>query len=183
MKFIFPKKVFGWLDEREGKKLFELARLDSNLGVAVEIGSYEGKSAICLAQGNKLVSKEKVYSVDNFVGDPYVGRNPKMLQNFLKNIKEAGFEKHIEAIKADSPQAAKNFNKPIRLLFIDASHDYGSVKKDFLAWFPHVASGGFVAFHDTTSFEGVRRFTEELKEADKLVYLETVASIAIFKKK
>lgn len=183
MKFIFPKKVFGWLNEREGKKLFELARLNSNLGVVVEIGSYEGKSAICLAQGNEIVSKEKVYSVDNFIGDPYVGKNPKMFQNFSKNIKKFGLDHIVKAIKANSLQAAKNFEKPIRLLFIDASHDYGSVKKDFLAWFPRVANDGLVVFHDATYFEGVKKFTEELKRSDKLSYLETVLSMAIFKKK
>lgn len=182
MNFVFPEKVFGWLDPNEGKKLFELAQINPDLGVVVEIGSYEGKSTICLAQGSRLVSKEKVYAVDNFQGDKYVGENPEMFENFIKNLKELDVKALVQPIKSDSARAAKGFHKPTRLLFIDASHDYEDVKRDFSSWFPHVSKGGIVALHDTTYFEGVQRVVEELKGSDKVKYLGTVISLGIFEK-
>jgi len=182
MKFVFPKKVYGWLDPKEGKKLFELAQEKPNFGVVVEIGSYEGKSTICLAQGNKLASQEKVYAVDNFRGDKYVGENPLMFEKFIKNLEEFKLERVVQPIKSDSVAASKKFKKPVRLLFIDASHDYEDVKRDFSAWFPLVAAGGLIVFHDATYFDGIKRFADELRERVDLQYLGAVVSLGIFEK-
>src|SRR5690606_30630361 len=45
-EFRFPSDVQGWLSYREGKTLYDLARGKRVL----EIGSYCGRSTICLAQ-------------------------------------------------------------------------------------------------------------------------------------
>ena len=37
---------------------------------------------------------------------------------------------------------------PIKLLFIDASHTYGDVKRDYLKFEPFVSKGGLIAMHD-----------------------------------
>jgi len=52
-KFIFPEDVEGWLWDKEGEELYKLAQRNKDLGVVVELGSYHGKSTICLAQGKK----------------------------------------------------------------------------------------------------------------------------------
>src|SRR5438876_7135452 len=43
--------VPGWLTPNEGHALYEAARACTGRGVIVEIGSWKGKSTICLARG------------------------------------------------------------------------------------------------------------------------------------
>lgn len=50
------------------------------------------------------------------------------------------------------------------LLFIDGSHSYEDVKSDWENYYPFVAKGGIIAFHDISSERfGVKRFWLELR--------------------
>ena len=40
------------------------------------------------------------------------------------------------------------FPYEVELLFVDGSHEEGSVRKDIAVWLPKVVSNGFVLFHD-----------------------------------
>jgi hypothetical protein len=59
--------------------------------------------------------------------------------------------------------------RKIDFLFIDACHDYGSVKKDYEFYSPLVGEGGIVAFHDINSLKssgwasGVHKLWNEIK--------------------
>ncbi len=68
----------------------------------------------------------------------------------------------------------------IGLLFIDALHDYESVRKDFELWFPRMCAGGFVAFHDVDQ-PGPNRLVGELVENARLVPMGLRESLFIFK--
>lgn len=49
---------------------------------------------------------------------------------------------------------------PIRLVFVDAAHDYLNSRHDFLAWRELVSPGGFIAAHDVDNYShgpGTRR--------------------------
>ncbi len=49
------------------------------------------------------------------------------------------------------------------LVFIDASHEYNSVRRDILAWKRHVGTGGVLCGHDFSSpFPGVVAAVKEL---------------------
>jgi hypothetical protein len=67
----------------------------------------------------------------------------------------------IIPIVKTSEDAAKKFNEPIELIFIDGAHDYELVKLDFELWFPKVIYGGIMAFHDTTGWPGPRKVVKE----------------------
>jgi hypothetical protein len=56
-------------------------------------------------------------------------------------------------------------------IYIDANHDYNSIKSDYNAWFPKVREGGIVSGHDygVNKF-GVKKFVDEL---DIPLYLTT----------
>lgn len=73
---------------------------------------------------------------------------------------------------------------PIDLLFIDGDHTYAGCKADIDAWFPHMAEGGIIAFHDcnTTQCEGVTRAIGEwLNTAENWIELPRAGSIRTFK--
>lgn len=80
---------------------------------------------------------------------------------FRDNIRRAGVDDLVVPMVMTSAQAARDFDRPIELIFIDGAHDYASVTLDFELWFPRVVDGGAIAFHDTVAWEGPRRLVAE----------------------
>jgi predicted O-methyltransferase YrrM len=151
------KNIDGFLSDKEGKTLYDLAKKCSGKGVIVEIGSWKGKSTVCLAKGSKAGKKSKIYAIDPHTGSSehkkWYGK-VWTFEEFKKNIKEAKVDDIVVPIVKTSEEAAKTFDKPVELIFIDGAHEYEYVKKDFQLWFPKVIEGGIMAFHDTISWEG-----------------------------
>ncbi len=153
------RPVDGWLFDGEARLLFELARTADPSGVIVEIGSWKGKSTICLAKGSEAGPRLKIYAIDPHIGSEEHHANAQVwtFEEFQANIRKAGVQDSVVPLVKMSTDAAKDFNLPVSLVFIDGAHDYDSVKADFEAWFPKVIEGGMIAFHDTTGWEGPRR--------------------------
>jgi MMP 1-O-methyltransferase len=153
------RPVDGWLFDGEARLLFELARTADPAGVIVEIGSWKGKSTICLAKGSEAGPRLKVYAIDPHIGSEEHHATGQIwtFEEFQANIRTAGVQDSVIPMVKTSTAAAKEFTMPVSLVFIDGAHDYDSVKADFEAWFPKVIEGGMVAFHDTTGWEGPRR--------------------------
>lgn len=160
------ERVEGWLGRREGRYLHALARLGSERGAIVEIGSWKGKSTIWLAEGSRAGSGAMVYAVDPHVGGPdqeQLGiRNAKTEAEFRENLRRAGVDSLVVPVVRPSMDAVRDWSGPIGFLWIDGDHRYESVRDDFLFWEPHVVEGGIIAFHDTYSWEGVRRVVDEI---------------------
>jgi len=57
----------------------------------------------------------------------------------------------VRFVRRTSAAAAREIDlgRPVELIFIDADHTYEAVREDFLAWSPHLAAGGTLAFHDS----------------------------------
>ncbi len=112
-------------------------------------------------------------AVDHFAGSPehQVGATHESpvikaegttYHRFLGNLERAGVAQHVRAVQASSEAAARDWQGPIRLLFIDGDHSYEASRADFIAWAPHVEGDGLVAFHDVGVWPGVTRFYKEL---------------------
>jgi glycosyltransferase involved in cell wall biosynthesis/predicted O-methyltransferase YrrM len=175
------KKIEGWLSEEEAILLYRLAEKVTGRGAIVEIGAYKGKSTVCLAKGSKKNSKIKIYSIDHHKN------NPPSLPKFKSNLKKAGVEKLVVPIIQTSEEAAKSFDKPVELIFIDGNHDYEFVKRDFELWFPKLIDGGIIVFHDYYDkqiWPGVKKAIGEINSNyPELVKIESsVKNIFIAKK-
>lgn len=135
----FPEDVAGWLSEQEG---VELARLAAGKDV-LEIGSYCGRSTICLAQNAKSVT-----AVDPFDGraTPEPGGT---LQRFLENIHRHGVNGRVAAEVGTSAEVLpKLAPASFDLVFIDGAHDRESVETDIRLARELLRPGGLLAFHD-----------------------------------
>lgn len=77
--------------------------------------------------------------------------------DFLANIKKAGVEDRVVPMIMTSEEAARGWNQPIRLLWIDGDHRYEPTKLDFTLWVPHLVEGGILAMHDTIRKKGPKR--------------------------
>ena len=151
-----PRRVFelisdipGWLTDEEADALYELARACRGDGVIVEIGSWKGKSTVCLGLGSLAGSSVPVYAID-----PHADYR---FGDFKDNVERAGIAELVRPIASLSQPAADGFDEPIELLFVDGSHEYDLVLEDFEKWVPKVVDGGWIAFHDTTWTKGPRK--------------------------
>ncbi len=67
--------------------------------------------------------------------------------------------------QGDSSEVAKNHAWTVKVLFIDGDHTYEGCKADIDAWYPHMAKGGVMLFHDCdASSPGVVQAVEEFVE-------------------
>ena len=129
-------------------------------GVIVEIGSSRGKSAVALAEGlsRSPVPKEfrHVFCIDpheEFEGI-YGGQfGPEDRGAFFRAMLKTGYYRLVSLINLPSVAAARAFERPIELLFIDGDHATEAVRRDVKAWMPHVIDTGTVVFDDAGDSE------------------------------
>lgn len=143
----FPKDVSGWLTRCEGEALYELARAKDVL----EIGSYQGKSTICLAQ-----SARAVLSVDPHDGraTPRPRPTKQAMQVNLRRYNVDGKVAHAWPF----PENGESFD----LVFIDGDHSYEAVKADIETAKRVLRPGGVIACHDYNNvIEGVTEAVDE----------------------
>ena len=132
------------------KKMVE--RFDSGSHF-VEVGAFLGKSAVFM--GVEIINSGKNIKfdcVDHWQGSEEHNDNENvnietLYEDFLKNIEPV--KKVISPIRMNSIEASKLY-KPnsIDFIFIDASHDEGSVKADLTYWMPRLKDNGVIAGDD-----------------------------------
>jgi len=153
------RDINGWLSDKEADLLFRLAKNCKGRGAIIEIGSWKGKSTICLALGSRAGAGAKITAIDPHTGSSEHG-DVYTFDEFLKNISSAGVTDLVNPIKKTSEEASKGWTEPIELLWIDGAHEEEFVRLDFDKWAPHLINGGMIAFHDS-SMPGVKTVLEE----------------------
>ena len=155
-------EVKGFLDEEEGRCLYEIARKASRLGPCLEIGSYCGKSAIYIGAGCKT-NGSILYSIDHHRGseeqqpgqayfdpelfEPKAGRVDSF-QEFRKTLEKAGLEDTVVAMVCRSDVAARLWATPLAMVFIDGGHSAEAALTDYRCWAQHIIPGGYLLIHD-----------------------------------
>lgn len=171
-------RLSGMLTTDEVECLYRMAQSSPGKGVILEIGSWKGKSTVALARGSISVAGEKVYAVDPHRPLAEEGYLEDTEAEFRNNIKEAQVEHHIVPMIMTSEQAAKGWNQPIRLLWIDGDHRYEQVRLDFFLWERHVIDGGIIAMHDTIRKSGPKRVLwENIFRSDRFERISIVDNI------
>jgi len=187
--------VDGWLHPKEARLLYRLASECRGRGAIVEIGSWKGKSTICLARGSLAGGKASIHAIDPHTGSPEHARAIGVVwtfDEFRRNIENAGMNEMVTPHVDFSSAVAKTFDEPVELIFVDGLHEYEGVKIDFDDWFPKVIEHGHMAFHDSTCWPGVlkcvsedvfksRRF-RKVRFAKSIVHGEKVARNTFFER-
>lgn len=130
-------------------------------GILVEVGNYLGRSLCHLGQLAKDSGKPfKVVGVDTCRGtgiENGIDNHSQAIQdgggNFagqlVQNVIECDLSKVVSLLIADSITASQLFaDNSLSMVFLDAAHDYLSLKKDILAWLPKVRLGGIIGGDD-----------------------------------
>lgn len=172
------------------RSLYTLAgNVPSHMAI-VELGSFKGQSACCLAAGAQAMPPQSycgrahVFAIDpwDLPGNP-MGKHgyadPQVRVTFERQVEQAGLAEHVTPIQAFSYEAAEDWAGPdVGLLYIDGDHREAPILQDFEAWEKHLVKGAIVVFDDldTRNNPGVRRAVTRLAkklngfhvEADRL---------------
>ncbi len=111
------------------------------LSVLVELGTFRGDYAGYLRQHWK---GEQLYAVDRFVTQN--GRPMPEIQ--VETQRRAASENWTVIVSESSVAAAGFADESVDCVYVDASHDYTSVRRDLLAWWPKLKPDGIMAGHD-----------------------------------
>lgn len=124
----------------------------------VEIGSYLGVSSLWIASAMaEYGGPNQFHCIDLFLdhtdnpwcpgvtlGDP--------LTFMMENIKNCGFQEFVTVHQGDSrqliPKIAAQMGQPIDFALIDGDHSVAGCMADFRIIEEHVATGGYLLFHD-----------------------------------
>lgn len=156
------ERAIGFMPPDEGRALAATALDRLGTGVAVEIGTYCGKSALYLGAAARQTGGTLV-TVDHHRGseehqpgweyhdpdliDPQVGRLDT-LGTFRRTLVDAGLEEHVVAVVGRSSQIAAWWRTPLAMLFIDGGHTDAAATADYEGWARWVEPGGVLAIHD-----------------------------------
>jgi cephalosporin hydroxylase len=134
----------------------------------VEVGSYKGQSALFMAEEIRNSGKAiYFFAVDHFKGSEEHSEKD-FLNQFIVNV--SPMSTWIRPVVADSFTASKEFpDNHAFFVFIDASHDYESVKADIEAWLPKVKKGGYLAGHDWHHEPIKRAVADTIGQVDEYV--------------
>jgi predicted O-methyltransferase YrrM len=126
-----------------------LGRLAMGRGRVVEIGTYEGSSAVVIASAMPLGAT--LHLIDSYEGNALLfgwkGTERGTRRVMDRVVRDRGgplVEWHV----ARSGDVARDWSAPIDFLFIDADHTEAGARADWDAFSPFVVEGGVVAFHD-----------------------------------
>ena len=154
--------VKGFMDPVEGEALHAAALGVSGRGPVMEIGSYCGKSTVylgaaCKARGALLYaldhhrgSEENQPGWEHHDTDLWDARAGMMdtLPFFRGTLRRAQLEDTVIAIVTQSRLAARHWNIPLSMLFIDGGHALEMAMTDYRGFGPHVMQDGILAIHD-----------------------------------
>ena len=152
----------GFLDEDEGRCLYEFSLEAGSMGPCLEIGSYCGKSTLYLAAACRK-NNGILFSIDHHRGseeqqpgeeyfDPDLF-NPQTggvdtFRHFRATIESGGLEGTVVPIVSRSEVAARMWATPLSLVFIDGGHSMEAACTDYDVWHEHILPGGFLLIHD-----------------------------------
>jgi predicted O-methyltransferase YrrM len=159
------RNVKGFLDEEEGRRLYEIALEASRSGPCLEIGSYCGKSTIYLGtackENNGILfsidhhrgSEEQQPGEEYFDPDLFDTQTDRVdtFKEFRRTLEKSGLEDTVVPIVSPSDVAARLWATPLSMVFIDGGHTYEAVSTDYNCWGGHIIPNGYLLIHDIFS--------------------------------
>lgn len=182
----------GWFTPQEGEYIMSAVReLSSVPGSVVEIGSYVGKTTSYFSRALLDDGKgEYIYSIDPFTGSiehqQFIEANLEGFQNgttfplYVHNLKRLGVYNNVVPIAAHSDKVAKNWNLPIKLLFIDGDHNHDQPSRDYQNFAKFISTGGYLLFHDSTTPDVIKAINEAME--DGWVMFKEMGVLTIWRK-
>lgn len=128
----------------------------------MEVGSYCGKSTLYLAAACRA-QDSLVYAIGHYRGseEHQLGedfRDPDLFDKtdpqldsfgeFRRNLRRADLNDWGAPMVTRSATAARFWQTPLGMVFIDGGHSLGAALEDYRCWAGHLRRGGLLAIHD-----------------------------------
>lgn len=125
---------------------FETFGLDGDI---VEIGSWEGKSTIALANA---MYPQNIYAVDTWKGSPgeiswELAKERNVFLRFRENI-DTATKGNVTIAKMGWRHFFHEYGQPLKFVFIDAEHSYKEVRENIELVLPRMVPGGVICGDD-----------------------------------
>jgi len=129
----------------------------------IEVGTHVGATAVWIARAFQLLGKGRLYCID-----PFCWTDEDQEEQWEANMAQCGVRDWATLIKGRSQEV--KWPERVDFAYIDGNHTYEVCKHDVEK---AVALGAtLIAIHDTVSWEGSRRFSEEMRTWDGWDFLE-----------
>jgi predicted O-methyltransferase YrrM len=165
------RKVKGATPDEIGLTLADMAIGVPPDEAIVEIGVYQGRTALLMAWGAQQGNKAHVWGIDawgsdgNTYGPPFTES-----ESWARyNVMATGYNDAVTLVRGFGHQVARDWNPgtdglPVGLLFVDGDHSKDGARRDIEAWAPNLAPGAIIAVddYDHPDYPGVREALEEL---------------------
>jgi hypothetical protein len=141
-------------------------------GMAVEVGSWVGESALAICKG--LPERSQLVCVDTFLGSPCDGSGRMAIRvggdvvrrAFDLNTKKYQDENILRVWSMTDALARAQMEKrdwKVDFLYLDADHEYDFVRRQIEGWTKFMSPEGVIAGHDfAVGFPGVERAVREM---------------------
>lgn len=164
-----------------------LARYAAGANKALEIGTYQGVSAVVIAQA--LAPGGVLYCVD-----PWPARNGKADPNWLiceRTLRRAGVDGRIKILRAFSSAIIEKLPTDLDFAFVDGDHSSNGIKTDWQIVASRVRSRAIICLHDAVTppaepwrqLDSMRFFEQVILKDDRFDKIDIVHSMAVMQKR
>lgn len=163
--------IDGWTSDEEAA---ELARLAAGQTV-LEVGTFKGFGAVLMAQAGATV-----WALDWHRGDADLGPRDTLCA-WWTNIRRHHVEDQVVGLVGRSAQVMANLRaEAFDMAFIDAAHDYGSVRQDLVSVRFLIRPEGLIVCHDyCPTWPGVVQAVDEAAKWAGIRLERVVGSLAV----
>ena len=190
---VLPLDAQGWAST---SPVFEEIIKEISPRLIVEVGTWKGGSAIHMAKTClKYYDDFEIVCIDTFLGsvEHWVDQQdllfknikngrPNIYEQFLSNVVHNGYQDYITPLPVDSVNGHEilgKLNVQADLIYIDAGHDYVSVRLDLAHYSDHLRPGGYMLgddwFHVPIKRAAWDTFGEDMvieKARDKFLWIK-----------
>lgn len=177
----FFRRVRGATPDEIGITLADFASGVSRDQAIVELGVFQGRTALLMAWGAREGNGAHVWGIDawemtgNTYGPPFKTGDSREWAKY--NVEALGYAGDITLIHGYSQEEAQRWSgPPIGLLYVDADHSYSGAVGDIRAWAGHLAPGALIAVDDY----GHQDYPEVGRAVDDLVEEGFLAPVQVF---
>lgn len=155
------ENIEGWFYPEDVKLYEEMVLLAKDNSIFIEIGCFKGRSTVAMCELIEKYNKQiNFFAIDHFKGS-YEHQNDPDIKDLFKIFLENICNYTLGIMPYESKKAVQFFqNNTIDFIYIDASHNYGSVKKDLNLWYPKLRESGIIAGHDY-GWQSVKQAVDE----------------------
>lgn len=163
------RRVKGATPDEIGVALADMAIQVPSDQAIVELGVYQGRTALLMSWGARQGHGAHVWGVDpwdlpgNVYDPPFTDAGSRNWARY--NVRATGYANHVTLIQGFSHDVATSWDGPeVGLLFVDGDHTKAGARRDIEVWMPHLASGAVIAVDDYghPDWPGVAEAVDEL---------------------